>query len=1216
MKRSAETDLPRTTRRARVETERRRREASPPQRRTRRRVTPATIEFASEYNRVNRIVPHHITFRPTLIENATVSQVATNLATLIRQAVIREIRTYQRSQRRNTVWSENRILDRVRIYINGINLSTGSSVENQSFDQVNRLRNVNRRMIMGIYEKIAQSNATLGLGEIEFSITIDPTGIVAGGSQHVKPPAYVSQTKFRSTWQGHVDEAGPINCAAFAINYLLNGTTKRYDKNLQLAKKDARELQTRLNWENETSLQELNDFVELFPEYRITVFIPNATHNPTYSGSQFEYDEHDVSKLIYLVYDAVQHHYGATKSPSEIICKLKNNKNWGWCHLCCIPVNRRDTHHVCEGSSFVPRKKQLPCACGQYGIHKCFELTCRFCSTVYKKDTYDHRCIVYKKPRAEEKNVFVDDTIQADGKHPALFVYDLESRVEIIYSSNQVISDFEVDEDGLYAAENVATYNHELKEHKANMVVFQNVFSNEPPVVYFGDDCLERFLMYMLSYNKGNNICVAHNAAGYDTRLLFIAASKLAKTKMEPIMRGQKFMQLKINDRLIFRDSLLHVKGSLRSLAKDFCADSTLRKGHFPHLFNSIENYGYEGTIPERRYFDLAFVLKNEKDKQEFDEWYSSWDGRTDWNFKNELEAYCVDDVKILAKIVKGYHEVCMAHTKMTPWLNATAPSFVHEVFLTLLGQQLELPDPKEDQELYNSKVQEYAETKFWTVLKPNEYWFARKALRGGRTEIKKMYHDVTDEDRLEGRNITYQDVNSLYPFQQVEHDFPTGQPTIFVWDLFYYPCVKHQNNQTAKCHCLLRDRGDKFLKIRNCLEESQWTKEQILENPDFFGIVCVTVIPPKDLYHPVLVAWNEDAQKCVASLRDEDHVELTTTSIELVTALRHGYELVQIHRYDQYTRTPSLWREKILDFYLEKMLNSGPPPPEDELEEFIQKWDERFDIGDQIRKTIQEGRWGNFPARKQTAKIMINSAWGKHAQRPIMPEAGIYDFSQDMEKIHDFFQNLTSRVYSFKEAIPLGEDKMMYRYQKDGASANPDLHGGYLPAALFVPAYGRLQLWEQLHKLGKRVLMCDTDSIVYVRDPNDYNIPQGDMLGEWEVEKIDSKNGGIRTFVGLGPKTYGIKTWAGATSIKAKGLSLNLATSRAVNFESMEAMVKQFLAEGSAPKISIPQQTFTFDIRRGMRTWKMLKDLQINKEDMKGFLDHEGHLFPFGFDQ
>lgn len=1190
---------------------------------------PSVIEYSVQVERNSAGVPTIIIVRPTRVENASVNQVAAYIADIMKRTIKEEVRAY-------TGWRDSLITRRLSGHFVMVDINNGSV---QAEDEDERgifgisanftgdlsavpggsarksLKNLDARRITDLYDRIQQSNTAVILGELEIRFTINLASMVVGGNQFVKIPHWVPQTKFRETWKGHCDTQGPINCAAFALNYLMNNDRKRYSRSVNTAIKDARALQTELGWDKEASLQELNDFVVKYPEYRVTAFIPHATENcATYSGEKFEYDSEDLSKILYVVYDPIQHHYGATKAPGEIVCKLKNSNEWSWCHLCCIPVQRR-RGHTCEGSSFVPRKKQTPCACGQYGPHKCYELTCRFCATVYKRDTYEHRCIIYKKPRPEEKNQFVDEaTFLPDGKRPALFVYDLESRMEIVYSPQEVISEFHVDDQGLYGIDQVATYNHELKEHKANMVVFKNVFSDQPPITYFGDDCLQRFLMYMLAYNRGNNICVAHNAAGYDTRLLFMEATKLAKTQMVPIMRGGKFMQLKIGDRLIFRDSLLHVKGSLRNLAKDFCAGTQLRKGHFPHLFNSVENYDYVGPIPEKRFFDLAFILKTEQDREEFHDWYHSWDGRTDWNFRQQLEDYCVDDVKILAKIVEGYHDVCIAHTGMTPWLNATAPSFVHEVFVTLLSQQLELPDPKEDQEIYNSKIQELADTKFWTVLKPNEYWFARRALRGGRTEIKKMYHNVTPEEAAEGRNITYQDVNSLYPFQQVEHDFPTGRPTVYVWDPKYYPCIKHQNSPTATCFCPDDERFDRFLKICDKRGHDQWTSEQILANPAFFGIVCATLIPPKDLYHPVLVAWNEEAQKCVASLRDEDHVELTTTSVEFVTALQHGYQLVKIHRYDQYTKTPSLWREKILDFYLEKMLNSGPPPPEEKLEEFIQKWDERFDIGDQIRKTIQEGRWGNYPARKQTAKIMINSAWGKHAQRPIMTEAVIYDYIQDKEKIYSFFQNLTSRVYSFKDSVSLGTDKVMYKFQKDGATANPDLHGGYLPAALFVPAYGRLQLWTELNKLGKRVLMCDTDSIVYVKDPDGYNIPKGDMLGEWEVEKIDSKNGGICTFVGLGPKTYGIKTWNGVTSIKAKGLSLNLATSRAVNFDSMEAMVLDFLEKGSADKISIPQQTFTFDIRRGMRTWKMLKDLQINKHDMKGSLDQEGHLFPFGF--
>ena len=82
------------------------------------------------------------------------------------------------------------------------------------------------------------------------------------------------------------------------------------------------------------------------------------------------------------------------------------------------------------------------------------------------------------------------------------------------------------------------------------------------------------------------------------------------------------------------------------------------------------------------------------------------------------------------------------------------------------------------------------------------------------------------------------------------------------------------------------------------------------------------------------------------------------------------------------------------------------------------------------------------------------------------------------------------------------------------------------------------------MKKLGDRVLMNDTDSIVYIYDPELYNIPEGGLLGDWEVEDIDSKNGGIREFVGMGPKTYAIKCENGFTLTKAKGIRNSYAAS------------------------------------------------------------------------
>jgi hypothetical protein len=173
-----------------------------------------------------------------------------------------------------------------------------------------------------------------------------------------------------------------------------------------------------------------------------------------------------------------------------------------------------------------------------------------------------------------------------------------------------------------------------------------------------------------------------------------------------------------------------------------------------------------------------------------------------------------------------------------------------------------------------------------------------------------------------------------------------------------------------------------------------------------------------------------------------------------------------------------------------------------------------------------------------------------------------------------------------------------MYRYKADNAQV--DLHGGYLPAAVFVTAYARLHLWRELNKLGERVLMNDTDSIIYVRDPDGYNIPEGSMLGDWEIEKPCALNDGLKTFVGFGPKTYAFTTWKQDyklhTVVKAKGLSIKYAHSELVDFNVMERMMKEFLEtddEGNSlyhkiKGIKVPQMK--------KLSWMMISMLRMTK--------------------
>lgn len=745
------------------------------------------------------------------------------------------------------------------------------------------------------------------------------------------------------------------------------------------------------------------------------------------------------------------------------------------------------------------------------------------------------------------------------------------------------------------------------------MVVFKNIFSDEPSITYFGEDCIEQFLLYMSGYNKGNNICAAHNGSGYDTRFIFEAATKFVgyKQELNPILRGTKFLQLKVG-KTKFIDTLLHCPGSLKNLGRDFCPGEE-EKGFFPYLFNSTENYSYgsapgqPAAIPAKKFFGRC---RTAQEFAAFNDWHDSWHAENGdrWDFMAELEKYCVNDVKILSMVMRKYHEIIMESTGMSPWLNTTAPSFVHEVIGVALTRDLELPeDPNTDE--YKRKY-EAALIDSWVALKPSEYWFARRTLMGGRTDVKHLKCELSPADIEAGCRIVYQDITSQYPYQQIVHDFPVGTPTIQVWDSKYLPCITHSNHRVPGCGC----RGANMPR-ELCIERKISLPTSLeLFAQDFFGIACVTLIPPKNLLFPVLVFFDEERKKSLSTLRDEDHREIFCTSIELQRAMQLGYLLVKIHRFDKYKRRPSLWHDKMGAFYVEKMLNSGPAPATPEArQELRDTYEERFGMGALIDSSWD--RWGKHKAQKTVAKIMINSMWGKHAQRPFMTEAKVLNHQTGKDTVTDFFANVMNGNFTGMDSTVVGENDVMYRYTANGANMNPNLHDGYLPAAIFVTAWARLQLHGELHKLGKRALYHDTDSIIYVYDPREYNIPFGDILGEWSEEDISipAEHGGIKKFIAMGPKTYGVLCHDGEESIKAKGISLGLTTSKQVNFASMEKLVDTFMGGGDNTSLQVEQSTFLYDFQRGMRTWNMLKDLRINPNEFKGKY-RDGYIYPFGF--
>jgi hypothetical protein len=667
----------------------------------------------------------------------------------------------------------------------------------------------------------------------------------------------------------------------------------------------------------------------------------------------------------------------------------------------------------------------------------------------------------------------------------------------------------------------------QLALQKPNLVVFQNVFDENERYIYFGLNCVERFILFMQEHNKGFNICVAHNGSGYDTQLISEAASLLSVTP-KTISNGYKFLEFKLGNTL-FRDSMLHLQGSLAALAKNY--NLPLLKGYFPHMFNVEENYDYSGELPHTRYFDTAFSAKTQADRDAFMEWYNERKQQP-WCFKDELIKYCVNDVDILAKIMASFHNVCMERFDRSPWHHPTAPSYVHKTIVAQITKSMNLPtDPEELSTTINQLSKDY-----WAALVPQEYWFARQALIGGRTDARRVHYRLSEEDVAAGRRIVYQDIVSMYPYVQAQQDFlyPVGTPTIMVYDPLFYPCRKHQSgdehNMWTRCDCILPYRtADALIRVEKYV--AQPTAEYLLEHRwELFGIWCVTVIPPKNLFHPVLCVLNPKTKKREARL--DIIKEGIFTSVEVVKALEKGYKLVAVHRIDKYKAKPGLWTEFIKKLYIDKMANSEPTPPQEEQDRLVAAYEARFGMGDVVRESFPH--WGYNAAARLTFKIMLNSGWGKHCTRSNMPSLvhlGPDDQDEYVRLMHGASREDPELTINMLCVQGRNNILRVLAKNKDRTS-----HNLYLPAGLFVPAYGRLMLYDALDILQERVLYHDTDSVIYIYDPACENLPFDDIWGSWDEEKV-SKNGNITAFVGLGPKSYALKTKNGKDVIKLKGL-------------------------------------------------------------------------------
>lgn len=231
-----------------------------------------------------------------------------------------------------------------------------------------------------------------------------------------------------------------------------------------------------------------------------------------------------------------------------------------------------------------------------------------------------------------------------------------------------------------------------------------------------------------------------------------------------------------------------------------------------------------------------------------------------------------------------------------------------------------------------------------------------RQAFFGGRAGAVAL-HAVAQENE----QIRYVDVTSLYQWVNKNATYPIGHPSIFT----------NPRNQDIN---------------------------------DYFGLATVDIIPPSDLFHPVLPVRSGNKLTfplCSACVKieqmkpmllrsstcchtpEERTLRGTWCTPEIQKAVEKGYRVVKIYEvwhFGPRQRREGLFRQYVNNFLKLKQEASGWPSwtdTEAKKEQYISEYQEREGI------TLEYTNIKKNPGKKATAKLMLNSFWGKFGEKP-----------------------------------------------------------------------------------------------------------------------------------------------------------------------------------------------------------------------------------------
>lgn len=568
-------------------------------------------------------------------------------------------------------------------------------------------------------------------------------------------------------------------------------------------------------------------------------------------------------------------------------------------------------------------------------------------------------------------------------------------------------------------------------KHEISVIIICKLYTMEMTVF----NSVIEFCRWIRSRTKKTYL-FAHNGRSYDNYLIMSEIQKQETLKIgKVIQKGRKLLRMDI-EKVIMTDSLNHFTGTLDSLVNAFGLSKKLtergykpRKTYFPYKFYKTENKNYTGIIPDREYFEQNNIKHSEKkgkhtdyikDYEEFINWHDAKileTLETPYDINKECIEYCKQDCAILACALEVYRDRELSYSKLDPLQKITIASHAMAVFRT-----------------------NYLTKNIVAVLSKKEYNFAKRAMKGGRTNSYVFYKKYP--------RIDYADINSMYPYILKTMAMPVGIPVIQV----------------------LQDNEYDFDTLHDLVNNS-------------FGLIECDLIPPQNLKIAPLMVHDEEKNKLIESL--DEMKKMVWTSVELQLAIKHGYLVSKIYEIHHYTQSTTLFRgyiKKYSDYKFDA----------DERKDAI------FEIPNYKNNPELMQELSELECTRAVAKAMLNNLWGKFGQNDDSVETKFFSKPGDW---FNLVRREKSKQVDINTVEVLNNGQLFVQF-KEINKDKLKLNNTNMTIAAFTTAYGRCMLYEEMYKIGfDRILYTDTDSIIYTYDEKGYNIKYGDELGEFKKE-------------------------------------------------------------------------------------------------------------------